>query len=332
MSCYNPMTAYVTGINKDTGKKIIRFNADKLNIRDLKDFEVIQIPCGKCIGCRLKYSRIWADRCMAEASYYNNNVFLTLTYDNDHLPEPYEGSKIHPLVKRDLQLFMKRLRRELPDQKIRFFACGEYGSPEKTFRPHYHLILFNCKLDDVQLLAKNERDFRYYISKTISGCWYSEKESHLPKEKRKPMGMHIITKVNWSTCAYVARYVVKKQTGKGAEIYEKFNYPPEFTLMSRKPGIGKQFFEDHAIDIYYDGAFISTEEGAHRIYPNKYYDNLFDIEYPDCSVVLKENQKISADSKLRLKLEMSSLSLSDNLKSEEVVKIAQTKILKRKEV
>ena len=144
---------------------------------------------------------------------------------------------------------MKRLRKRLPNQKIRFFASGEYGG--KTFRPHYHLILFNCKLDDVELLVKNEREFRYYTAKTISDCW--------------KYGFHIITKVNWSTCAYVARYVVKKQTGKGAEVYEKYNFPPEFALMSRKPGIGKQFFEDNAIDIYYDGAFLSTEEGAHRI-------------------------------------------------------------------
>lgn len=317
MSCYHPLNAVVLG-TKPNGK---------LNIKILKnsdftwqdpDYEYIKIPCGHCIGCRLKYSRVWADRCMAEASYYDNNVFLTLTYDNEHLPEPLEGSNVHPLVKRDLQLFMKRLRKRLPDQKIRFFACGEYGSPEKSFRPHYHLILFNCKLDDIELLVKNEREFRYYTSKIISDCW--------------KYGFHIITKVNWSTCAYVARYVVKKQTGKGAEIYEKYNFPPEFSLMSRKPGIGKQFFEDNAIDIYYDGAFLSTEEGAHRIYPNKYYDNLFDIEYPDCSVVLKEDSKEMINLKEELKSNLTSLSFLNRLKSEEEVKIAQTKILARKEV
>lgn len=317
MSCYKPLNAVVLG-TKPNGK---------LNIKILKDsdfsfkypgYEYIKIPCGKCIGCRLKYSRVWADRCMAEASYYDNNVFLTLTYNNENLPEPLEGSKIHPLVKKDLQLFMKRLRKRLSDQKIRFFACGEYGSPEKSFRPHYHLILFNCRLDDAELLVKNEREFRYYKSETISKCW--------------PYGYHIITSVNWNTCAYVARYVVKKQTGKNASVYEEYNYPPEFTLMSRKPGIGKQYFEDNALDIYYDGAFISTEEGSHRIYPNKYYDNLFDIEYPDCSAVLKDDKKEMIENKEYLKQSLSSLSYLDRLKSEEENKLAQTRILQRKEV
>lgn len=315
MSCYHPLRAVVLG-TKPNGKLNIRIIKDSDFSYEAEGFEYIKIPCGKCIGCRLKYSRVWADRCMAEASYYDNNVFLTLTYDNEHLPKPLEGSNINPLVKRDLQLFVKRLRKRLPDQKIRYFACGEYGST--TFRPHYHLILFNCKLDDVELLVKNEKDYRYYTSKIISDCW--------------KYGFHIITKVNWSTCAYVARYVVKKKIGKGAEIYEKYNFPPEFTLMSRRPGIGKQFFEDNAIDIYYDGAFLSTEEGAHRIYPNKYYDTLFDIEYPDCSVVLKDNKKEVIDSKEVLKASLSSLSYLDRLKSEEENKIAQTKILTRKEV
>lgn len=317
MSCYHPMNAVVLG-TKPNGKLNIKILKNSDFTFQYPGYEYIKIPCGHCIGCRLKYSRVWADRCMAEASYYDHNVFLTLTYDNEHLPDPLPGSKIHPLVKRDLQLFMKRLRKKLPDQKIRFFACGEYGSPEKSFRPHYHLILFNCRLDDVNLLVKNEREFRYYTSKTISDCW--------------KYGFHIITNVNWNTCAYVARYVVKKQTGVNSKIYEELNYTPEFTLMSRKPGIGKQYFEDHAIDIYYDGSFLSTEEGAHRIYPNKYYDNLFDVEYPDAAVVLKDEKKIAIENNDRIKESLTSLMFLDRLKSEEENKIAQTKVLKRKEV
>lgn len=317
MSCYHPMNAVVLG-TKPNGKLNIKILKNSDFTFQYPGYEYIKIPCGHCIGCRLKYSRVWADRCMAEASYYDHNVFLTLTYDNEHLPDPLPGSKIHPLVKRDLQLFMKRLRKKLPDQKIRFFACGEYGSPEKSFRPHYHLILFNCRLDDVNLLVKNEREFRYYTSKTISDCW--------------KYGFHIITNVNWNTCAYVARYVVKKQTGVNSKIYEELNYTPEFTLMSRKPGIGKQYFEDHAIDIYYDGSFLSTEEGAHRIYPNKYYDNLFDVEYPDAAVVLKDEKKIAIENNDRIKESLTSLMFLDRLKSEEINKLAQTKILARKEV
>lgn len=320
MSCYYPLRAVVLG-TKPNGKKNIKILKNSDFKFEYPGYEYIKIPCGHCIGCRLKYSRVWADRCMAEASYYDHNVFLTLTYDNDHLPTPNKledgtDSPINPLVKRDLQLFIKRLRKKLSDQKIRYFACGEYGG--KSGRPHYHLILFNCRLDDVELLVRNEKEFRYYTSNTISDCW--------------KYGFHIITQVNWNTCAYVARYVVKKQVGVGSDVYGKYNFPPEFTIMSRKPGIGRQYFEDHALDIYYDGAFISTEAGAHRIYPNKYYDDLFDIQYPDCSVVLKDKAKEVIDINERLKSNLTSLSYLDRLKSEEVNKIAQTRILQRKEV
>lgn len=322
MSCYHPLRALDFGVNPETGKHIIKVTKGKYEPQELsyKGVSVIPIPCGRCIGCRLQYSRVWADRCMAEASCHTNNLFLTLTYDDDHLPDCREMddgrlSPVHPLVKRDLQLFIKRLRKALPDQRIRYFACGEY-SPK--MRPHYHLIIFNCKLDDVELLYKNDSQFRYYTSKTISDCWQ--------------YGFHIIADCNWHTCAYTARYIVKKQKGNGAEVYEKYNYPPEFTLMSRKPGIGREYFEQHAVDIYYDGAFLETEDGALRIFPNKYYDYLFDIEYPDAAFVIDEEKKKIIDTNNKLKSNLSSLSYSDMLKSEEENKLAQTKILKRKEM
>ena len=141
---------------------------------------------------------------MVEAEYHDDNIFLTLTYDNDNLPAPLENSPINPLVKRDLQLFIKRLRKRFPDQRIRYFACGEYGGA--SMRPHYHLILFGLKLDDLKLLYKNDDQFRYYTSDSIHSCWN--------------YGYHIITSVNWETCAYVARYIVKKQYGAGASLYD----------------------------------------------------------------------------------------------------------------
>lgn len=320
MSCYHPLRAVVLG-TKPNGKKDIRIFKGSDFSFEVPGYEYIQIPCGHCIGCRLKYSRVWADRCLAEASYYDDNVFLTLTYDDDHLPDPNlledgSPSPVHPLVKRDLQLFMKRLRKAFPDQHIRYFACGEYGP--KNLRPHYHIILFNLKLSDLKLLYKNDQAFRYYTSESISKLW--------------PNGFHILTSVNWSTCAYVARYVVKKQKGVGAAIYEKYNYPPEFTLMSRKPGIGRQYFEDHAIDIYYDGSFISTPDGSKRIFPNKYYDNLFDIEYPDAAFVLDEDKKAIIENNNKMKLNLTSLSYLDMLQSEEINKLSRVKVLQRKEM
>lgn len=323
MSCYKPLKAIDFGINPDTGKhiiKVLRGTYDPYETPPVEGASYIPLPCGRCIGCRLQYSRVWADRCMAEASLYEHNVFLTLTYNDNNLPpcnfmDNGEKSPVHPLVKRDLQLFIKRLRKKLSDQRIRYFACGEY-SPK--LRPHYHLILFNCKLDDLKLLYRNDSEFKYYTSESVSDCW--------------KYGYHIIANVNWHTCAYTARYIMKKQKGDGREVYEKYNYPPEFTIMSRKPGIGADYFKEHAIDIYYDGAFLPTENGNMRIYPNKYYDYLFDMEYPDASYVLTEDRKRIIETNNRLKSNLTTLSYSEMLKSEEETVKARTRSLSRKEV
>ena len=100
-------------------------------LSQLKDVPFIQVPCGKCLECRIQHARAWADRCVVEAKQYDDNYFVTLTYDDAHLPAK------NSLVPDDLQKFMKRLRKHFPNNKIRFFACGEYG--DTSWRPHYHL-------------------------------------------------------------------------------------------------------------------------------------------------------------------------------------------------
>ena len=134
MPCFGPLVAYYAAEVSESGKRRLVF--DK---RHSHSGVKIQLPCGQCIGCRLERSRQWAIRCMHEKSLYSLSSFLTLTYDDDHLPP--NGT----LVKRDFQLFMKRLRWEMGDG-IRFFACGEYG--DGNLRPHYHALLFNVDFPD----------------------------------------------------------------------------------------------------------------------------------------------------------------------------------------
>jgi hypothetical protein len=100
----------------------------------------LYVPCGKCIACRIARTREWTVRIMHEMSCHDNAVFATLTYDDDHLPPDRSISKD------ELQRFIKRLRKELGDRKIRYFACGEYG--ETTNRPHYHAIIFGLGLTE----------------------------------------------------------------------------------------------------------------------------------------------------------------------------------------
>lgn len=319
MSCYKPLKAFVLGVNPETGKKIIKVVNKEFDGKEFSNagFRQIGIPCGNCIGCRLDYSRNWADRMLAEASLYEHNVFLTLTYDNDHLPPCRDGSNIHSLNKRDAQLFMKRLRKALQEQKIRFFCAGEYGP--QTMRPHFHLILFNCKLNDLKFLRENDMKQPYFVSETISKCW--------------PYGFHIIANVNWETCAYVARYVIKKQKGEGASVYDKYNFAPEFSTMSRKPGIGHDFMVDHMEELYaYGSVSLPTQNGAKSIRPCKYYDSLFDLEYPEIMEDIKSNRQEAAIQYNLIRSSLTNLSYQDQLRSAETNKIATVKSLKRKEL
>ena len=112
----------------------------------------IIIPCGQCSGCRLDRSADFAVRCVHESRMHNKNCFITLTYDDDHLP------KYDDLVYDHFQSFMKNLRHECPPG-LKFYMCGEYG--DKTQRPHYHALVFGHDLVIKRNIRCRER--KYYI-------------------------------------------------------------------------------------------------------------------------------------------------------------------------
>ena len=320
----SPLKGIVYGVNPSTGKKNIKVVSQSFVPSDNEN--IIPIPCGKCIECRLNKSRVWADRMMAEASYYTDNVFLTLTYDNEHLPKPLtrftesgdiEVSPVHPLVLSDLQKFMKRLRKAFPEQKIRYYACGEYG--DKSMRPHYHLILFGLRLEDVKLLYQTEDNLKYYTSESISKLW--------------SFGLHVLTAVTWNTCAYVSRYVMKKLVHGYDDMPEKLNYPREFSVMSRKPGIGRQFYEDNFVSLILDNAaYLSTEQGSKRITSNKYFDSIIEMEYPELFEEMKEERKNKAYNLEMLKSSLTDKGYSDRNMDRGIYLEARTKNFERKEI
>lgn len=91
------------------------------------------VPCGKCVNCLKSQSDEWTMRLLLEYEHGNwdSNFFVTLTYDENNLPE--DG-----VSKRHIQLFHKRLRKA--GFKFKFYLISEYGS--HTHRPHYHGIYF----------------------------------------------------------------------------------------------------------------------------------------------------------------------------------------------
>ena len=290
----------------------------------IKDF--VEIPCGRCISCRLSYSRQWADRCMLELGYHESSYFVTLTYDDDHLPineyvDPETGviGMSATLVKRDMQLFFKRLRKNYRyDNKLRYYYCGEYGS--QTMRPHYHAIIFGLKLDDLTLYKSNGLGQRLYNSEFLQRCWQDK-------------GYVVVGEVTWDSCAYVARYILKKQYGSFAEIYERMNILPEFTQMSLKPAIGRRYYDEHKDEIFkYDKIHVSTPTGGRGIRPPKYFERLYDIDYPEDSKLLKEQRRLAAEIAVRLKLSQTSDDYEEMLRKEELAIIDRVKRLPRKEI
>lgn len=340
MPCYHPLYALDVG-RKANGKRDLKFisrkieDSEKIICYDGKIYfrsALIPLPCGQCIGCRLEYSRQWANRMMLELQYHDSAYFCTFTYDDVHVPRTYyadpetgEAVPVLTLDKRDMQLLMKRIREHFPDDKIRFFGCGEYGS--HSFRPHFHIILFGLHLDDL-VIYKTVRQggefYAYYNSDSLARCWLDDKGS--------PKGYVVVGKVTWETCAYTARYVTKKLKGAEAKFYDDHNIQPEFVLMSRKPGIGRQYYDDHPELYDYEKINISTPKGGRFFRPPRYYDKLFDLEYPSRYEELKLSRAQLAVEAQRSKLQKTSLESDALLEVEESNLSNRIKSLRRKDL
>uniref|UniRef100_A0AAU8B8R0 Replication initiator protein n=1 Tax=Dulem virus 158 TaxID=3145635 RepID=A0AAU8B8R0_9VIRU len=278
MSCYRPILAYKSKtVNPENGKSHIIFSYPQSPGK----YEPVHLPCGQCLGCRIEYSRQWANRCMLELQDHDSAYFCTFTYDNDHVPrsyypDPETGEALPSLTlrKRDFQLLLKRIRKHFPDDRIRFFGCGEYGG--ETFRPHYHVILYGLHLNDLQVyktVREGGQLYTYYNSPSLSRCWLDSDGN--------PIGFVVVGAVTWESCAYTARYVVKKLKGKDSEFYRLHNIEPEFSLMSRKPGIARNYYDTHPDLFKYDFINLSTAKGGKKFRPPRYFEKLFELDCPE---------------------------------------------------
>ena len=355
MSCYHPLIGYDLGINKETGKRNIKV-MPSVNIDLQKTLESnpnsMLIPCGKCIGCRMDYSRRWADRMMLELeSCSGKGVFVTLTYDCRNVVD-IEGKKVvdckYPniniregekcprslicgyyckqngsLYKAHVPTFMKDLREDLRNNKnlfIRFYACGEYGDATKnTHRPHYHLILFGIGLDDLENLRHvgfNELRQEVYSSDTISRHW--------------PYGFISVGDVSWKSCAYVSRYITKKALDPTDEDFlDAYGKAHMFSLMSRRPGIGKPYLESHPDCLDFSTIYLSTKDGAKKLNTPKYFVKSLESTDKEKYDKIIAERALYAQNSMYSKLNQTDLELSDYLLVEEDKMLRKIKSLKR---
>ena len=264
MPCYSPLKGFV---NKENGG--ITFKRSNIAGAEM------EVACGQCLGCRLDRSRMWAMRIVHEASLYDDNCFITLTYSPEHLP--YGGT----LVKEHFQKFMKRLRKRFAPRKIRYYHCGEYG--DQLDRPHYHACLFNLDFPDKELFQEREGNL-LFTSQILSELW--------------PYGFSTIGQLTFESAAYTARYCLKKVTGKNAHDHYlrcdengvAFWLEPEYTTMSRRPGIGKDWYEKYKSDLFPSDEVPVPGSGVFKKVP-RYYETILQSEDADTHEEIKRLRK-----------------------------------------
>lgn len=313
MPCYHPLKAYQCQTTRQ-----VRFSPPRAG----SDYRSITLPCSQCVGCRLERSRQWAIRCVHEASLYERNCFITLTYNNENLP----GDR--SLHYDDFQKFMKRLRFSYKGHRlvdgtypIRFYMCGEYG--EKVGRPHYHACIFNFDFDDKTMWMKTDSGSKIYRSKQLEELW--------------TFGFSSIGEVNFQSAAYVARYIMKKMSGDAAAAHYEYVDPttgeihsrrPEFTKMSLKPGIGARWFKKYTSDVFkltadgdvaQDAVFVN----GRLVKPPRYYDKKFKDEYPLEWDAIEQERLVRAR-------ECIDDNTPERLKVKEQLTVAKLSMLKRK--
>lgn len=220
MPCYHPLKVY----HAQGGG--IAFTSAPPAFAD-RPFE---LPCGQCMGCRIRRKSDWTVRCLHEAQMHQQNSFITLTYAEKF--KPALGS----LKIEDWQKFAKRLRKA--KGPFRFFHCGEY-SP--AGRPHYHALIFGLDFrEDRRPWGKGT-----FVSDELTKIW--------------GMGHCVIGNVEHESAAYVAGYCIKKVNGDRAADYysrpdpetgEMLPIRPEYASMSRRPGLGTSWYEKYYSDLY----------------------------------------------------------------------------------
>lgn len=244
--CDFPTLAHDLGIDPDTGKRRIRllgrpdlsFEAAQEKYGD----HLLKLPCGKCPSCLRNYSKTWSVRCMLESLYHPMSVFVTLTFDDGHLPGSLDECR------RLFQLFLKRLRKHFNGYDIRYFGCCERGGV--TRRLHGHFILFGCDFDDKKPVFVNQLKNQFYTSDTLSKLWTK--------------GFANFSDVTADSCAYVARYSMKKKLDFGDDDY--------FLMMSTRPAIGQRWFYDKRKLIYLSDRIYSKD--FHGVSVPRYFDKL----------------------------------------------------------
>lgn len=303
MGCDFPLKAFRSLTDRGpTGKPLLTFNP----LNAMNSTSPLEVPCNNCVGCKLEYARQWSIRIMHEKRFYDQTSFITLTYDDRHVPENYG------LSVRELQLFFKKLRKYLEPKKIRYFACGEYG--DVNGRPHYHAIIFNHDWIDKKFVERSGSGEEIFTSEALQRVWGN--------------GIVSTQDVTHKSANYVARYVTKKiktDDAFGADRYYRLSpidgkfhsVTPEFATRSNRPGLGSRYVEEFKSDFYPSGFIVV--DGVRQAPPKFYISKLTE----------KEQQRLKRQAR-RLSLKNKAHTTTERRMARAAVRDARIQKLQRK--
>lgn len=260
-------------------------------VKDRHTKDEIPVPCGKCPNCSARRISGWSFRLVKEGERSSSSFFITLTYDTDHVPITKKGFKT--LDKRDLQLFFKRLRKKHEGEniKIKYYAVGEYGG--KRYRPHYHIILFNAKLEHV--LNSWVKDGRY-------------------------MGDYFVGTVEEASIGYVLKYISKT---KKIPLHKNDDRLQEFCLMSKGMGanyLTKAMEKWHKADIG-NRMYCNLKDGKKIAMPRYYKQKLNLTEHEQDKISYEANRR-AIQQRIRIERE-TGRDFSDVIAAERIAKFAK---------
>lgn len=230
-------------------------------------------PCGQCPQCRKRRTDSWVFRMMCEADVSTSAHFVTLTYDDIHLPISPNGYMT--LDKTHVQLFIKRLRYYLESYgvKIVYYNTGEYGTKFK--RPHYHLIIFNlpADIDPIDIFAK---------------AWVCSDTGSIRGS------VFLGDTFTNDAVAYTVGYINKR---RGVKLHERDDRVPEYSTMSK--GIGKSYLDNPEVVRFHQqhpsNNFIITPLGNKIAMPRYFADRLFNFSSLETKLPFKEMQQAHLD-------------------------------------
>lgn len=311
---------------KCTSPRMVGFQADGKTLAwsqkiASKEYASFQLPCGKCLACRLEYARTWAVRCLHESMIHERNCFVTFTYDEENVPEKLDYSHF--------QLFMKTLRYQAWDKatkvlwkghtrdersrkwkeldketrkelatvfEIGVFVTGEYG--DRTKRPHWHALLFNYQPSDGTHKYTSERGDKVYESKELTSLWGK--------------GAVEYGSITFESAGYCARYAAKK-LAHGHD--DKHSFQP-ISRKSSKHAIGKRFLEKYWPDVFNYGQIV-LPNGTITSIP-RYYEKWLAKHRPDDWEAYLDRVKLkrAADAAEKERIEKHNAYVNDYLRFE----------------